>query len=103
MILKRICFYWLFFFHSFKGKEYHPRDFGIVGRKGPADKQSFLVGYMAVSQQVLERRARSVRARRWAIPDGTSYSDNPYTEYSRHRRSSAGSGWSSCEFQLKSV
>ena len=65
------------------GRECNPRDFGIVGRKGPADKQSFLVGYMAVSQQVLERRARSVRTRRWTAPDGTSYSDNPYTSYSR--------------------
>lgn len=76
-----------------RGKEYHPHDVGIVGRKGAADKQAFLVGYMAVSQQVLERRARSVRSRRWGIPDGTSFSDNPYTEHSRHRRSSAGGGW----------
>ncbi|GFR94093.1 bone morphogenetic protein 7 [Elysia marginata] len=85
-----------------KGKEYHPRDFGIVGRKGPADKQSFLVGYMAVSPQVLERRARSVRARRWGVPDGISYSDNPYTEYSRHRRSAAGSAWGSSYENLRS-
>ncbi|GFO38452.1 bone morphogenetic protein 7 [Plakobranchus ocellatus] len=67
-----------------KGKKYHPRDIGIVGRQGPADKQSFLVGYMAMSQHVLERRARSVRARRWTAPDGASYSDNPYAEYSRN-------------------
>ena len=63
--------------------EYEPREVGLVGRKGPADKQPFLVGYMDMAPELLSRRARSLRARRWAKedPHDISYSDNSYAEY----------------------
>ncbi|XP_012938722.2 bone morphogenetic protein 5 [Aplysia californica] len=65
------------------GEEFEPKEIGLVGRRGPADKQPFLVGYMDMSPEVLSRRARSIRSKRWADPQDRSYSDNPYAEYSR--------------------
>ncbi|XP_055870908.1 bone morphogenetic protein 7-like [Biomphalaria glabrata] len=67
------------------GKEFEPKDIGIVGHKGPADKQPFLVGYMYMIKEVLSRRIRSLRSARWATTssDDVTLADNPYTEYSR--------------------
>ncbi|CAL1534415.1 unnamed protein product [Lymnaea stagnalis] len=66
------------------GKECDPKDIGLVGRKGPADKQPFLVGYMTMASAVLSRRTRALRAARWASPrDDVSYADNPYTNNSK--------------------
>jgi len=89
----RVAEHWTFFPHSNmglylkvtdeNGVEYEPREVGLVGRKGPADKQPFLVGYMDMAPELLSRRARSLRARRWAKedPHDISYSDNSYAEY----------------------
>ncbi|CAG5119793.1 unnamed protein product, partial [Candidula unifasciata] len=67
---------------DFHGNLLDPQDIGIVGRRGPADKQSFLVGYIGMSRE-LQTRTRSFRNKRWAENDGKSYADNPYSEYTR--------------------
>ncbi|KAH9513721.1 Bone morphogenetic protein 7 [Bulinus truncatus] len=68
------------------GKELEPKDIGIVGHKGPADKQPFLVGYMDMINEVVSRRIRSIRSAKWSSSssDDITYADNPYTDYSRH-------------------
>ena len=53
------------------GKPLEPGKIGIVGRKGPEDKQAFMVGFFRRSQELHVRNTRSARVRRDTSPNPT--------------------------------
>ncbi|XP_076456461.1 bone morphogenetic protein 7-like isoform X2 [Babylonia areolata] len=64
-----------------KGRAVKPGRVGIVGTRGPADKQAFMVGFFRMSNELHTRRTRSTRKRQL---DEISYSDDPYSSYGRN-------------------
>lgn len=66
-----------------KGREVKPGKVGIVGRRGPADKQAFMVGFFKMSNELHVRRTRSTRQKQ-STPDDVTYSDDPYTGHARN-------------------
>ena len=48
----------------FSDKMVDPGRIGIVGRKGPEDKQAFMVGFFRRSEELHVRNTRSARVRR---------------------------------------
>ncbi|KAK7475615.1 hypothetical protein BaRGS_00033108 [Batillaria attramentaria] len=65
-----------------KGREVKPGKVGIVGSRGPADRQAFMVGFFKMSNELHVRRTRSTRQRQAA--DDVTYNDDPYTGYGRN-------------------
>lgn len=64
-----------------KGREVKPSRIGIVGSSGPADKQAFMVGFFRMSKELHVRRTRSTRKHQI---EEVSFSDDPYSTYSRN-------------------
>nr|QKV26402.1 BMP5-8 [Lottia goshimai] len=69
------------------GKNVEPKHVGLVTRKGPTDKQPFMVGYFSMAHEVHSRRTRSTRSYQ-TVSDTSqnemayAYSDEPYNPYS---------------------
>ncbi|XP_050406336.1 bone morphogenetic protein 7 isoform X2 [Patella vulgata] len=67
-----------------KGHDVDPKKVGIITKKGPTDKQPFMVGYFKMTNEVLSRRTRSTSNRR--APEVShvemAYGDDPYNPYS---------------------
>lgn len=64
-----------------KGRDVKPGKLGIVGSRGTADKQAFMVGFFKMTNELQVRRKRSTRQRQ---AEDVSYSDDPYTGYGRN-------------------
>lgn len=62
-----------------QSRELHPRDIGLIGNKGPADRQPFMVAFFKASQELHVRRTRAAnRKQRQEV----SYNDHDYNIYS---------------------
>nr|AFP57673.1 BMP7 [Tegillarca granosa] len=70
-----------------RGKEVDPGKFGIVGRRGSADKQPFMIGFFQSDQNAKVRNRRS--ALQQMHKESQTYEEEPYekyTELSRNKR-----------------
>ncbi|KAK6187055.1 hypothetical protein SNE40_006303 [Patella caerulea] len=65
-----------------KGHDVDPKKVGIVTKKGPTDKQPFMVGYFKMTNEVLSRRTRSTRRAPEVSHAEMAYGDDPYNPYS---------------------
>ncbi|BFZ21204.1 hypothetical protein BsWGS_24243 [Bradybaena similaris] len=61
-----------------RGRMRDPQDVGLVGRKGPANKQSFLVGYIDMPKETMSS-LQARRKKRWTEGIGKSQATNPYS------------------------
>ncbi|KAH9496555.1 Bone morphogenetic protein 7 [Bulinus truncatus] len=64
------------------GESVDPSHIGIIGNKGPAEKQAFLVAYMESTSDTIRRRRRAMRNRILMQPqEQVNYKENVFFEH----------------------
>lgn len=69
-----------------KGSEVDPDKFGIVGQKGPENKQPFLTGFFKSSQKVNIRKTRAAERQKEKVMNEMSTDEEPAQRYARYPR-----------------